>query len=70
MSQHTNKLPFCQTIEDIHCALSMKGCTWACLQAFHERIYARKNKCLLWNFKMIGRIDVNLSKRWGESLFK
>jgi hypothetical protein len=70
MSQHTNRLPFCQTIKTIHCALSLKGCMWACQQAFWERIYARKNKCLLCNFKMIGSIDVNLSRRWGESLSK
>jgi hypothetical protein len=59
-------LPFSQTIEAIHCALSLKGCTWACFQAFSEKFYSRKNNCLLCYFKIIGIVDVNLSRRWGE----
>jgi hypothetical protein len=66
MSQHSNRLPFSQTIEAICCALFLKGYMWACLQILWEKNSTRKNKCLLCNFKMIGIVDVNLSKRRGE----
>jgi len=49
MLQHTNKLFFSYTIEVIHCALSLKGCTWACLQALLERIFARMFVMLFLN---------------------
>jgi hypothetical protein len=66
MLQHTNMLPFSQTIEAIHYALFLKGYTWACLQVFLERIYTRQNKFLLCYFKMFVTIDVKLLKIWGE----
>jgi hypothetical protein len=48
MSQHINRLPFSQTVEAIHCALCLKGCTWACLQALSEIISARKKDVILF----------------------
>ncbi len=66
MSQHTNRLPFSHIVKAIHCALSLKGCTWACLQALWENFFARYNKGLLCNIKMTSSINVNLSRRWGQ----
>jgi len=40
MSQHTSRLRFSQIIEPIQYALPLKGYTWACMQAFPERIFA------------------------------
>jgi hypothetical protein len=47
----------CTIFERLHVGMSI---------SFFEKIYARKNNCLLCYFKMIGIVDVNFSRRWGE----